>query len=389
MRVLHTSDWHIGKRLLGRERISEQREVLLEISRICEREKIELVLVAGDVFDTYLPSSEAEDLFYTAIKMLAGDERAVVVISGNHDDNLRLTAATSLSEEHGIYIFGNNLRVPNISSKRKVHPVRAGVNFLEIENEKGECVFLNLLPYPSEARFKEEKRLDESFYDKMKRWINLGEVENVRKLPSVFMSHIFIAGGKVSEGEREIDLGGARAVPLELLPESDYVALGHLHRKQQCGDSRVYYSGSILQYAFDEANVDKKVIVFDITKDGVSNLNEIKLTSGKTLVRLAANGVENAIELLKNYKNSFIELTIYLQEPLTSMQIKQLKDVNEGLISIIPEIKQEGSGHEFISRKNLSPAELFVEYYKSQYGAEPPQDIMSLYLEITQNDDET
>ena len=97
MKVLHTSDWHIGKRLLGRERIGEQREVLREIAALCERERVELVLVAGDVFDTYLPSSEAEDLFYTSVRELAGKDRAVVIISGNHDDHIRLAAATSLS----------------------------------------------------------------------------------------------------------------------------------------------------------------------------------------------------------------------------------------------------------------------------------------------------
>ena len=94
MKVLHTSDWHIGKRLLGRERIGEQREVLREIAALCERERVELVLVAGDVFDTYLPSSEAEDLFYTSVRELAGKDRAVVIISGNHDDHIRLAAAT-------------------------------------------------------------------------------------------------------------------------------------------------------------------------------------------------------------------------------------------------------------------------------------------------------
>lgn len=93
MKILHTSDWHIGKKLMGRERYDEYRSSLSEISAICEREEIELVLVAGDVFDTYTPSAEAERIFYEGVKQIA-EFSAVLVISGNHDDYVRLTAAS-------------------------------------------------------------------------------------------------------------------------------------------------------------------------------------------------------------------------------------------------------------------------------------------------------
>ena len=390
MKVLHTSDWHIGKRLLGRERIAEQRAVLQEIAQICEREKIELVLVAGDVFDTYLPSSEAEDVFYSCVKELAGSDRTVVIISGNHDDNVRLSAATALAEEYGIYIYGNNLHVPTVFAKRATHPVRAGANYMVVENARGERVFVNILPYPTEARFKEDKNPDESFYDRIRRWIQAGEAENNENLPLIFLSHIFVAGGAVSEGERDIDLGGARAVPVELLPECDYIALGHLHRKQHLGNDRnIFYSGSILQYAFDEANVDKKVIVFEIGEAGVFDLREIKLSAGKKLVRLACDGLGQAKELLACYENCYIELTLYLNEPLVPSQIKELKECNEGLISIIPEIKSDTAVFEYTARKNRTATDLFTEYYKSQYNQEPPHDLLALFLEIAEGTSET
>ena len=85
MKILHTSDWHIGKRLMGRERLDEQSAVLDEITRVCEDEGVELVLIAGDIFDTYTPSAEAEELFYSKIKVLAGENRAVLAISGKSD----------------------------------------------------------------------------------------------------------------------------------------------------------------------------------------------------------------------------------------------------------------------------------------------------------------
>ena len=136
MRILHTSDWHIGKRLMGRERLKEQSAVLDEIVQICDREEVELVLIAGDIFDTYLPSAEAEDLFFTKIKAVAGKERAVVLISGNHDDGVRLSASAPLSEELGIYIVGNSRREIPLTSHRKVRPLRAGKGFAVFENER-------------------------------------------------------------------------------------------------------------------------------------------------------------------------------------------------------------------------------------------------------------
>ena len=99
MNILHTSDWHIGKRLMDRERLPEQIEALDELAVICERERVDLVLVAGDVFDTYMPSAEAEEVFFRAVKKLAGSSRAVVIVSGNHDDGVRLAASAPLAAE--------------------------------------------------------------------------------------------------------------------------------------------------------------------------------------------------------------------------------------------------------------------------------------------------
>ena len=385
MRILHTSDWHIGKRLLGRDRLPEQERVLDEIAGICESEQVDLILVAGDVFDTYMPSAEAEDLFYEKIKKIAGDDRAVLVISGNHDDNVRLGAATALCEPQGIYIYGNYGYVPHCGGRRKIRVAEAGTNHIVFE-KNGEVIYCNVLPYPNESRLKEDKNPNESYLDKMQRWIAAGQAANTQGLPSVMVSHLFIAGGKVSEGEREIDLGGARAVPLTLLPKTDYVALGHLHRRQHFKNN-VRYSGSILQYAFDEAGIEKSVEIFDLDHSGVHNLKEIPLCGGKTLVRLQAQGVAEAEELLHRYADCYVELTIFVGEPLTSSQVKQLKEANNGLLSIIPEITAEHT-MTIGSRKQLSPLELFSEFYKSRFAEEPSKELQELFLSVTEEANE-
>ena len=377
MKILHTSDWHIGKRLITRERLDEQAEVLDEIIQICEDEAIELVLIAGDIFDTYTPSADAEELFFQKIKLLAGQDRAVLLISGNHDDGVRLSAAAPLAEEQGIYIVGNARNPLRMSATaRKTRPVSSGKGYAVFENEKQERIYVSTLPYPNEARFKEEKS-ELSYVEQMQKWIAEGESGNVDKLPSIFMAHIFVAGGAVSEGEREIDLGGARAIPVEALPNSDYIALGHLHKRQKMGKGNCYYSGSPLQYAFDE-RADKGVKVFDLTTAGVCDLKDVPLTKGKKLVRLEADSVDTGLELLQKYPESLVELKLYLTAPLTSEDSSALA-ANKNLVSLLAEVRTEETMH-FESRKGLSAAGLFDVYYRSVYGADPKTEVKELFL---------
>ncbi|MBQ8684858.1 MAG: exonuclease subunit SbcD [Clostridia bacterium] len=377
MKILHTSDWHIGKRLMGRERLDEQAAVLDEIARVCEAEAVELVLIAGDIFDTYTPSAEAEELFFSKIKAIAGEERAVLIISGNHDDGVRLSAVSPLSERQGVYIVGNARGALSTGQAgRRIFPVRSGKGYAVFQNGSGERAFISMLPYPNEARFKEEKS-DLSYIERMKGWIAEGESGNDERLPSIFLAHIFVLGGKASDGEREIDLGGARALPVEALPKSDYIALGHLHKKQRMGGGNCYYSGSPLQYSFDES-ADKGVKVFDLTKEGVQNLKDIPLSAGKKLVRLQAESVQTAIDLLQAYKDYLVEMTLVLTAPLCSQEAQALA-ANPSLVSLLTEIRSENE-LEFQSRKGLSDSELFDSFYKAGFSAEPKAELKELFL---------
>ena len=378
MRILHTSDLHIGKRLMGKERLAEQAEVLAEIADICEREQIELVLIAGDVFDTYTPSAEAEELFYRAIKRIAGENRAVLLISGNHDDGVRLHAVAPFSHEQGVYIVGNAREPIPTQSTRAVRPIVSGKGYAVFENGKGEQVYIGALPYPNEARFKEEKS-ELSHVLRMQGWLQECMQYNTDGLPAVLVAHLFVLGGKISESEREIDLGGARAVPIESMPACDYIALGHLHKKQRMGKGHCYYSGSPLQYSFDES-ADKGVKTFDLDKTGVNNLTDIPLTSGKKLVRLQADGTQSANELLKNYPNALVEMTLLLSAPLTSAEVELLTQ-NENLVSLITKVEsvQEQT---FETRKGLTDSQLFETFYKDNFAKSPSEDLKTLFLTI-------
>ncbi|MBR2341358.1 MAG: exonuclease subunit SbcD [Clostridia bacterium] len=381
MRILHTSDWHIGKRLFDRERLDEQAAALDEIVCICEREQIELVLIAGDIFDTYTPSAEAEELFYSKIKKIAGADRAVLIISGNHDDGVRLSAAAPLAVESGIYIVGNS-RSPLPVSKglngRLARPIESGKGYATFENKQGERVFISTLPYPNEARFKEEKS-DLPYVEQMKKWIRESEDYKKESTRSIFMAHIFVAGGVSSDSEREISLGGARALPIEALPASDYIALGHLHKKQKMGKGHCYYSGSLLQYSFDETS-EKSVKIFNLTGAGVEDLQDVLLQSGRKLVRLECTNIADAHSLLEQYPNSLVELTLRLSEPLTSLEAAELSK-RKNLVSLLTDVQTQ-TDFVFESRKNLGNERLFEEFYRSQYGVEPDAELKQLFLQV-------
>lgn len=378
MNILHTSDWHIGKRLMDRERLPEQIAALDEIARICDERAVDLVLVAGDVFDTYMPSAEAEQAFFHAASRIAGKRRAVVLISGNHDDGVRLAASAPLAAQEGIYLFGGGQEIADCGGGRPVRAVAAGEGYLVVENAQGERVYINALPYPNEARLKEEKT-EESYADKLRRRIERGDAGFTGGMPHILLSHLFVAGGKVSESERDIDLGGARAVPVSLFEGFDYVALGHLHKPQKFGGN-VRYCGSLLQYSFDERE-DKQVILLHTQGERILSVEEIGLTAGKRLIRLEEKDVLRAAALLKQYEGAYIELTLHLNAPLTSQETQMLRAANEGLVSLI--VRTQGqSVLPAIKRSTLSSGELFTEYYRSVYGEAPARELTEAFLAL-------
>lgn len=380
MKILHTSDWHIGKKIMGRDRYDEYRAVLGEIYDVCDREGVDLCLVAGDVYDTYTPSAEAEEIFFDTILRLSS-LCAVLIISGNHDDYVRLTASRALAETRNVYIVGNNLSAITCQKMGRCYPVSSGRGYAVFENTAGERVFVNMLPYPNEARFREEKT-DESFADRMRRWIDVGGQANTQHLPEIFLSHIFVAGGKAGDTEREIDLGGARLVPAELLPKDAYCALGHLHRRQQIGDN-IYYSGSVMRFSFDESNAVKSVNVFSLGKDGITDFKQVELKNIRNLIRLEAVTAEDGLQLVRKYPDDYCELTLNLSSPLTHAQTVELHKC-ENLISLRTSIEDENTDDFTETRKNKSASELFDGFCKLKLGKPADDDLKALFLELTE-----
>lgn len=381
MTILHTSDWHLGKRLMERERLPEQIEVLEELAQICDERDVELVLVAGDVFDTRLPPAEAEEVFFRTVKKLAGKDRAVVVIAGNHDDALRLAASAPLAEEEGVYLFGTHVYPRAAATSRRTRAVETGENYAVIENGRGERVYVNALSYPGEARLREEKT-EETYSEKVLRWIAEGDSAYGGDLAHILLSHLFVVGGEASGSERDISLGGARAVPASLFSGFDYVALGHLH-KRQIFAGNVAYSGSVLQYSFDEAGTEKGVLLLETSGHTVTR-EFLPLKRGMRLVRLECNGTEEALGLLGAHTGELVELTLNLTAPLATAETRSLKEANAGLVSLITRV-ETGEAAPIVRRSELDPGALFEEYYRVKFGGTPPEEVKAAFLGLMED----
>ncbi|CAM2832154.1 exonuclease subunit SbcD [Paenibacillus sediminis] len=385
MRILHTADWHLGRTLEGRSRLDEQAEFIDELVRIADEGQADLIMMAGDVYDTVNPPAAAEQLFYEAVARLTAGGRPLVVISGNHDQPERVAAASPLVAQRGITLVGL--------------PTAEAVS-VDIART-GERAWIAALPYPSEARLNELLTTDGD-EDKLRVAYSARVGMLMKQLSRNFspatvnlaMSHIYVLGGLETDSERPIQVGGAYTVdPSALSIGAQYTALGHLHRPQAVkGDGMIRYSGSPLAYSFSEAGQAKSVTMLDIAPGGVPQMEEVYLSCGRPLVRWKARGgLEEVHRWLDEGRDSdaFIDLEISLTGAMSLGEIHRLRKTHEGIIHIRP-IYPEMEGIETTLQKSTMPIpELFRKFYVRQSGgAEPEQELVDLFMQLVHEADE-
>lgn len=402
MRFLHTSDWHLGRTIEGRSRQTEQEEFIEELCRLVVDEKIDAVLVAGDVFDAYNPPAFAEQIFYDAIdNMAAGGKRAVVVIAGNHDSPERLVAASPLASRSGIVLLGLPIDQPSIITTQNnncAHVIDGGPSWLELAVPGcNYTAVLLTIPYPSEARLKEllhdsleeEQALQQAYSAKVRQLFSELAKKYRDNTVNIALSHIFVQGGLTSDSERPIfSIGGACTVLPEDLPQgAQYIALGHLHRPQVVKGSSATcrYSGSPLAYSFSEAGQAKSVVVVDVLPGRPTEVRELVLSSGCPLVRWkATDGIPQVYSWLDEGRDprAWIDLEIKTDAPLTIQEVQQLRKACGRFIDIrvdYPEIRLESERH---SRAGLPIDQLFTIFYERKYGVKPDEKMISLFIDI-------
>lgn len=409
MKLLHTSDWHLGKRLESLSRLDEQKDVLNEICGIAEAEQVDAVLISGDLFDTYNPPTEAVELFYKTLKRLANNgKRAVIAIAGNHDSPDRIDAPDPLARECGIIFAGypNALITPfELDSGLKVTQSEEGFVELSLPGCPAPLRLL-LTPYANEFRLKAYLGHEDSEEELRKllgeKWSALAQKYCDNKGINILISHLFIAkkGAALPEEPEDekpiLHVGGAQVIYSENIPaQIQYAAFGHLHRKQviDTNPCPVIYSGSPLSYSFAEADQKKYVVVIDAEPGTVPKITNHELTHAKRLLRKRAVGVEDALLWLQDHQPALVELTMVTETYLTAEERKLLSQAHDGIISIIPDIiKKDGEQESFRMKIDLTKGmeELFSDYFRHEKKQEPNQQILNLFKEVlSQEGDET
>jgi len=400
MKILHTADWHLGKKLERYSRLEEQILVMDEICQIAESENVDAVLIAGDIFDTFNPSTEALELFYKTVKRMSRNASVpVIAIAGNHDSPDRIEAPDPLAKENGIFLIGYpNTQLKEIELDSGLRISKSEIGFVEFELPNSD-IPLRILssPYANEQRLRTAFNIDKSEVELRillkDKWKNIASKYCDNNGINILMSHHFF----VKEGEKAVEnsddekpilyVGGAHEIFTNSIPENiHYTALGHLHRFQKVegGNAPVLYSGSPLAYSFAEASQEKYVAIVSFNEKGIAKVNKQILKHGKKLIRRKFDDIDDAVVWLNENQNDLIELTIIADEYLSSVDRQRLNQAHNGIISIVPEIKNIGNNNNSESDIDLQQNmnQLFIQYFKSKFGQEPNDSIKSLFDEI-------
>lgn len=367
MKVLHLADLHIGKRVNGFNMIEDQRFALEQILSIVKEEDIACILIAGDVYDQSVPSSEAMSIFDDFITSLTELEKDVLIIAGNHDSAERLAFASRLMQKSKVYIS-------------KVFD--GEIDKIVLEDSYGPINFY-LLPFlkPIHVKcFHPDLKLDDfqSAIDLVIESIDLDKSQR-----NVIISHQFIVGAERSDSE-ELYLGGSEAISLDTYKDFDYVALGHIHKKQAFRDGKVRYPGSLLKYSKSEANYKKAINIVDIRAKGdieiiekeISYLHEMREISGY---------FEDIIEASKDdpRKEDYIHFNLFDQDEVFD-GLARLREVYPNLMTMAYVKEKEFEDLELVSfeMKEKDPFELFNEFYEFRKNRKLDEDKSELVKEV-------
>ncbi|MFI2857427.1 exonuclease SbcCD subunit D [Paenibacillus sp. JSM ZJ436] len=384
MRILHTGDWHLGRSLEGRSRLAEQEQFIDELVQLAKDQQADLILMAGDVYDSVNPPAAAEQLFYEAAARLSEGGRQLVAVAGNHDQPERVASVTPLVQRRGITLVG----LPS------AEPVQVQAA------RTGETAIIAALPYPSESRLNELLAIGGE-EDELRRAYSERVGSLMRRMGSHFspqtvnlaMSHIYVLGGLEEDSERPIQVGGAYTVdPSALSTGACYTALGHLHRPQAVkGDGIIRYSGSPLAYSFSEAGQAKSVTLIEASPGGVPVVEELFLSCGRPLVRWKARGgLEEVYRWLDEERDpsAFIDLEVHLTEAMGLSDIQRLRKSREGIVHIRPVYPEMAALELEAARTSLPLPELFRKFYQRQTGgAEPDDSLVQLFLELVDEEE--
>lgn len=357
MKLIHLSDLHLGKRVNGYSMLEDQDYILKEILSIIIAQSPDAVLIAGDIYDKPVPPAEAVRLFDDFLVQLSRLNVQVFIISGNHDSPERIAFGSRLMDASGIHLS----------------PVCQGtIEPISMTDPYGTVDFY-MLPFikPAHVRrfYEEESESIESYTNAMQTVIDHLPIN--AKHRNVLLTHQFVTGSLRAESE-ELSIGGSDNIDASVFAPFDYVALGHLHTPQNCGDTgRIRYCGTPLKYSFSEARDTKSVTVAELFEKGTLNIRTIPLTPLHDLTEI--KGTYDTVTSRSFYENTcwqedYTHITLTDEEDIPDA-IGKLRAIYHRLMKLDYDNKRTRSNTEITADLDVeqkTPIQLFSDFYELQ-----------------------
>ncbi|WP_133557978.1 metallophosphoesterase family protein [Algoriphagus boseongensis] len=406
LKILHTADWHLGKRLQEFSRLEEQKLVLDEICLIADQEQVDLVLLAGDIFDSFNPAHEAVELLYKTLRRLSKNgTRPIIAISGNHDSTQFVEAPDPLARELGILFYSRyDSIIPcgKLDSGVEIRNSESG--FIELKLPQFDFpVRIILAPYANEVSLRtylgEENREAEFRNLLAGKWQDLALRYCDTSGVNLFVGHFFfMKEGEKPEAEPEserpiLHVGGTKALFTQNIPSQiQYAALGHLHRYHAVSQEScpIVYSSSPLAYSFSEADQEKKLVLIEAQPENKVAYRAIGLKQGRPLFRVKFDKLSDTLAWLAENPYCFVEITFETESSIDAATRKAILKAHDGVVNLIPQLKQQAGQESFslhVDDLDKDMESLFKLYYQSEKGQEPNPQLLGLFKEIiSQND---
>lgn len=345
MKFIHTSDWHIGRLFHNISLLEDQEYVLEQIIGYAQKESVDAVVIAGDIYDRSVPPASAVDVLDRVLNTICTDLNIpILLIPGNHDSAERLRFGSSLMKSSGLYIFGDLAKI--------TIPVHIkGVDFYGIPYADPDTV---------KSQFQEQVNTHNDAHKLLMSRIQESLKPNAM---NVLISHCFIDGGESSESERPLSIGGAECVNYEMFSGFDYVALGHLHSPQYRGRETVRYSGSIMKYSFSEITQKKGITLVEI--DGKNVMHSLLPLVPKRDLSLLEGELDDLLKEGKKSKNENYLLIRLTDQKAILDPMAKLREVFPNVLHIEKSILQD-SGKQIQNTAKLKRSEIdmFRDFYE-------------------------
>ena len=336
MRFLHTADWHLGRIFYGQYLTDDQAYVLEhQFFTILKEEKIDGILLAGDVFDRAVPPIEAIELWDSIITRLAMDYKVpLFVVSGNHDGAERLEVGRSMLGQSGIHIWGSPhhalqpFEFEGFDGRVAICPMpfseprrigdALGLSSSESKSVDTDMTDDTLFSYVDD-KDQEAVALNLHNYDQMyQAWSDYLYKQVPKQMRSIAISHAFVMGGEVGGSERTLSVGGSEQVSPHVFKNFHYTALGHLHGPQRMGADHIRYSGSPLKYSFDEHGQKKSFTIIDMDTTGKVDISTIPVEAKRDVVVLEGyfEDLLNNTALQTKHKDDYVQARLLDTMPI-------------------------------------------------------------------------